>query len=114
MPDLEPLLEGADVVLVHEWTDPELVAALGRKRRMGGRFTLLFHDTHHRGVSAADEIATMPLEGYDAVLALGEGLTQVYRRRRWRRRGFTWHAAADLSLFHPQQQERRQADLVCR
>src|SRR5690606_23789035 len=56
LPDLDPLLEGADVVLVHEWTDPQLVAALGRKRRMGGRFTLLFHDTHHRGVSAAKEI----------------------------------------------------------
>ena len=44
--------EGADVVLVHEWTDPELVAAIGRRRQRGGRFTLLFHDTHHRGVSA--------------------------------------------------------------
>src|SRR5690625_2230282 len=112
MPDLEPLLEGADVVLVHEWTDPELVAALGRKRRMGGRFTLLFHDTHHRGVSAADEIATMALEGYDAVLAFGEVLTEVYRRRGWGRRVFTWHEAADLRLFHPLPEERRQEDLV--
>ena len=30
---------GADLVIVHEWNDPELVAAIGRMRRRGGRFT---------------------------------------------------------------------------
>src|SRR3546814_6455569 len=43
--------DGADVVIVHEWTDPALVSALGRVRRRGSRFILLFHDTHHRAVS---------------------------------------------------------------
>jgi spore maturation protein CgeB len=33
----------ADVVIVHEWTDPAVVAAIGRLRRDGGRFLLLFH-----------------------------------------------------------------------
>ncbi len=41
----EDALEGADVVVVHEWTDPALVARIGRARREGGRFLLLFHDT---------------------------------------------------------------------
>src|SRR5690606_38703191 len=45
--EAEALLDGADAVVVHEWNDPALVAALGRRRRCGGaRFTLLFHDTH--------------------------------------------------------------------
>ena len=39
-------------MLVHEWNEPELVAALGRAAvRTGGRFVLLFHDTHHRAVT---------------------------------------------------------------
>src|SRR4051794_6042770 len=49
--DLDAALARADVVLVHEWTPPELVAAIGRKRADGGRFSLLFHDTHHRAVT---------------------------------------------------------------
>ncbi|RZK77571.1 MAG: glycosyltransferase, partial [Methylobacterium sp.] len=38
----------ADVVIVHEWNDPALAAALGARRKAGARYTLLFHDTHHR------------------------------------------------------------------
>src|SRR6476620_8670479 len=30
----------ADVVIVHEWTEPELVARIGRIRRQGATFTL--------------------------------------------------------------------------
>ena len=45
----------ADLVIVHEWNAPALVAAVGRLRARGARFTLLFHDTHHRAVSAPHE-----------------------------------------------------------
>ena len=48
---IETMVEGADLVLVHEWNAPSLVAQLGRLRARGARFTLLFHDTHHRPVS---------------------------------------------------------------
>ena len=111
-PDLDRLLDGADVVLVHEWTDPALVAAIGRKRHEGGRFTLLFHDTHHRGISAAEEIGALALDGYDGVLAFGEVLSELYRRSGWGRRVFTWHEAADLERFHPLPEEVQEADLV--
>ncbi|MGN6057117.1 MAG: glycosyltransferase, partial [Sphingomicrobium sp.] len=53
---------GADLVIVHEWNDPELVAAVGRVHKRGGRFTLLFHDTHHRAVSAPDEMRAYDLD----------------------------------------------------
>src|SRR6202044_1748216 len=46
LPDVDARLHGADVVLVHEWNDPTLIAAIGARRRQGGRFLLLFHDTH--------------------------------------------------------------------
>ena len=54
-PDLDRLLSGADLVLVHEWSDPSLVHAVGEHRRLVGGYGLLFHDTHHRSVSAPAE-----------------------------------------------------------
>src|SRR3954452_15184540 len=67
----EACLAQADVVIVHEWTDPALVARIGRVRSRSSNFTLLFHDTHHRAVSASGELATLDLSQYDAVLAFG-------------------------------------------
>ena len=99
--DHEAALDGADVVIVHEWTPPELVARIGRLRRDGGGFVLLFHDTHHRGVSEADAIHALPLSDYDAVLAFGEILRSHYQRQGWGRQVFTWHEAADTSVFQP-------------
>ena len=43
--------DGADVVIVHEWNEPALVAGSARCGRRRRAFTLLFHDTHHRAVS---------------------------------------------------------------
>ena len=40
-----------DLVLMHEWNDHALVARVGQHRRAGGRYRLLFHDTHHRAVT---------------------------------------------------------------
>jgi spore maturation protein CgeB len=111
-PDLDALLDGADAVIVHEWTDPALVAAIGRKRRDGGRFTLLFHDTHHRAVSAVSEMAALELEDYDAVLAFGAVLSETYRARGWGQRVFVWHEAADTEVFHPHPDIVADRDLV--
>jgi spore maturation protein CgeB len=110
--DHEAALEWADVVVVHEWTDPGLVARIGLARGQGGRFTLLFHDTHHRAVSAASEIADLTLADYDGVLAFGEALRQRYLAAGWGGNVFTWHEAADDRLFRPHPEIEREHDLV--
>lgn len=110
--DHEEELADADVVIVHEWTDPALVARIGRARREGGRFTLIFHDTHHRSVSAEGEIAALDLSGYDGVLAFGETIRQRYAAAGWGRQVFTWHEAADVDLFHPMPEVDRTGDLI--
>jgi spore maturation protein CgeB len=109
---LDAALDGADLVIVHEWNAPELVAAVGRARVGGGRFTLLFHDTHHRAVSDPDAIRAFDLSGYDGVLAFGEALAEVYRRWGWGRRVFVWHEAADVMLFRPPAEEGARDGLV--
>lgn len=105
-------LEHADLVIVHEWNDPALVAAVGAARIRGGRFTLLFHDTHHRAVSDPDAIHAFDLEGYDGVLAFGEALREVYRKWGWGDRVWTWHEAADIRHFHPPEREGNRSGLV--
>jgi spore maturation protein CgeB len=110
--DHEVAIDDADLVIVHEWTDPALVARLGRARRDGGGFTLLFHDTHHRAVSAEGEIARLALADYDGVLAFGETLRQRYLRAGWGRNVFTWHEAADDTLFHPISEVEKSGDLI--
>jgi spore maturation protein CgeB len=100
-PDLDALLDGADLVIVHEWNEPALVAAIGARRARGGRFALFFHDTHHRAVSAPDQMRAFNLDGYDGVLAFGETLSEVYRGWGWAGRVWTWHEAADTRHFHP-------------
>lgn len=110
--DLNAMLDGPDLVIVHEWTEPELVAAIGRHRVSGGRYTLLFHDTHHRAISAEGDMAGLDLEGYDGVLAFGEVLSETYRRHGWGRRVFTWHEAADTRLFRPHPEIACERDLI--
>ena len=81
-------------------------------RKRGGGFRLLFHDTHHRAVSAPAEMQAFDLSGYDGVLAFGETLAQVYRGWGWAGRVWTWHEAADIRLFHPPEVEADRAGVV--
>lgn len=110
--EIEQDLADADAVVVHEWNEPWLVAWLGRQRHLGARFTLLFHDTHHRAVSDPEAIRAYDLNGYDGVLAFGEALAEVYRRWGWRNRVFVWHEAADTRLFRPPAKAQEREGLV--
>ncbi|WP_377298083.1 glycosyltransferase [Rhizobium sp. SGZ-381] len=110
--DHETAVDGADVVVVHEWTDPALVERIGKARRRGGRFTLIFHDTHHRAVSAAGDIAGLSLGNYDLVLAFGETLRERYLKAGWGEQVFTWHEAADDTIFRPMPEVEKTGDLI--
>ena len=104
--DLDEALEGADLVIAHEWNEPSLIARLGERRRSNGRGDgerrrLLFHDTHHRAVSAPKEMERYDLSGYDGALVFGEVLREIYLRRGWVREAWTWHEAADTRVFAP-------------
>lgn len=99
--DLDTALDGADAVIVHEWNPPGLVARIGRERRDGGNFRLLFHDTHHRSVTAPGEMARYELREYDGVLAFGGAVRRRYLEEGWHDKVFTWHEAADTRVFYP-------------
>jgi spore maturation protein CgeB len=97
---LDQVLDGVDLVIVHEWNDPQLVQRVGRHRSQH-HYLLLFHDTHHRMVSQPREMERYDLTHYDGVLAFGEVLRKLYLERRLVRMAFTWHEAADVRVFSP-------------
>jgi spore maturation protein CgeB len=107
---LERELAGADLVIVHEWNDPEVVnEILARKKRLG--FRALFHDTHHRAYSDASQILRFHLDLFDGVLAFGEAIRKIYVDGFGVARAWTFHEAADVSVFHPMDRP-KQNDVV--
>ena len=110
--DVDAALDQASLVLVHEWTGTDVVRRLGEHRRRSGRYTLLFHDTHHRSVSKPEELAALDLSGYDGVLAFGAVIGERYRAAGWSDRVWTWHEAADVDVFRPHPEIAPERDLV--
>lgn len=108
--DIAGALEGADLILVHEWSSLDLVREIGEKRP--AQSVLLFHDTHHRAVTASKTMAQYDLSKYDGVLAYGKSLKEIYLRNRWARRAWIWHEGADTIQFRPLPKAKEQGDLV--
>jgi len=97
---LEDELRYADVVIIHEWTEPEVAnAILSFKVRYG--FRALLHDTHHRAYTKASELLRFQLHLFDGVLAFGEAIRRIYLENFGMPRTWTFHQAADVTHFHP-------------
>ncbi|HEX4959384.1 MAG TPA: glycosyltransferase [Thermoanaerobaculia bacterium] len=105
--DLDRELSGARLVIVHERNDPALVRRIGRHRREGGAYRLLFYDTHHRSAVRAPDLAD-----FDGVLAAGAALRDLYGKRGWAGRAWTWPEAADVRVFYPRGVENREGEVV--
>jgi len=80
--------------------------------RRSASFRLLFHDTHHRAVTAPEAMRRYDLSDYDGVLAFGTILRELYLERGWAERAWTWHEAADTRVFQPLDHEGARQDLV--
>src|SRR5258708_14554240 len=92
-------LKKADLVIVHEWNAPEIIGEIGSFRKQRPIFRLLFHDTHHRAVTSANSQSRIDLSGYDAVLAYGPSLRDLFLANGWYRNTWSWHVAHDMRAF---------------
>lgn len=110
--DLDQALADADLVLVHEWNDPQLVQQIGQHHQRHPRYRLLFHDTHHRSVSDPKAMAAYDLRYYDGVLAFGRVIRDLYLQNGWAKRAWIWHEAADTQHFQPMASTETVGDLV--
>ncbi|MCW3091582.1 MAG: glycosyltransferase [Ferruginibacter sp.] len=109
--DLEKVLKGADLVIVHEWNEHRLVKCVGEKRSTM-KFKLLFHDTHHRSVTESESMKSYDLSAYDGVLAYGDVIRDIYLKEGWAKHAWTWHEAADTRVFKPMSAGNYEGDLV--
>ena len=110
--ELADVVGDADLIIVHEWNPPDLIAELGRLRARRNGFRLLFHDSHHRAVTDPSSMAAFDLRHFDGVLAFGEVLRQIYRQNSWARNAWTWHEGADTRLFRPLPAVAKKLDLI--
>ncbi|HTF64966.1 MAG TPA: glycosyltransferase [Edaphobacter sp.] len=109
---LDDALNGADIVIAHEWNTPELIGRLSRHRKRHDSYQLFFHDTHHRIITDSDAMARFDLSCFDAVLAYGNVIRDKYVANGWARNAWTWHEAADTRVFRPLQPAQKDGDLV--
>ena len=100
--NLDEALRDADLVLVHEWNEHELVKRIGEHRAKND-YKLLFHDTHHRAVTERESMSRYDLTHYDGVLAFGNVIRDLYLQEGWTSKAWTWHEAADTAVFYPHQ-----------
>lgn len=107
----ESILGEADLVIVHEWNEPNFVAEIG-KIKATYNFKLLFHDTHHRAVSDVESMNKYDFSNYDGALVFGEVINKIYQENNWIDEVWTLHEAADADLFAPSRDEEKEGDLV--
>ncbi|HEX8270572.1 MAG TPA: glycosyltransferase [Flavobacterium sp.] len=110
-PDYDIMLQGADLVIVHEWNEAALVEAIGQRKKEF-EYKLLFHDTHHRAVSEVESMSKYNFTNYDGALVFGEVIKKIYRDKKWIDKVWTWHEAADADLFAPIPDVDKEGDLV--
>ncbi len=108
--DLQSALTGFDVAIVHEWHTPRMIEVLLALRDSLG-LRMLFHDTHHRASSSPEQIRLLQVDRFDGVLAFGEALREIYLRAFEISNVWTFHEAADTSMFFPREHE-KSADLI--
>jgi spore maturation protein CgeB len=110
--DLDEALDRADLVIVHEWNDHDLIVRLGTHRRYHSGYVLLYHDTHHRSVTEPQRLGISNLKDYDGVLAYGQVIRDLYLASGWAQRAWTWHEAADTRVFYPMDAAAKVGDLI--
>ncbi len=101
----EEALCGTDIVVIHEWNEPQVVnTILALKKKF--RFGALFHDTHHRAYTRAGDMLRLRLDLFDGVLAFGDAIRRIYTDGFGIPRAWTFHEAADSDTFFPRSLEK--------
>jgi len=93
-------LREADVVVIHEWNEPQVVNSILELKKKYG-FKALFHDTHHRAYTSPRDIIKFRLDLFDGVLAFGEAIRRIYTDGFGISKAWRFHEAADTEKFRP-------------
>ncbi len=104
-------LRDADIVLVHEWNEPEVASAiLSLQKALRISCAVSRHASSGLHQSRA-RFCGFRCIMFDGVLAFGEPIRRIYLDGFGVPRVWTFHEAADVSHFHPLDAE-RESDLL--
>ncbi|HBG27070.1 MAG: glycosyltransferase [Planctomycetes bacterium GWF2_41_51] len=106
------VLNDMDLVIVHEWNEPQLIRMITQHRKSNTGYKLLFHDTHHRCACQPQHTQNLDISSFDGVLAFGKVLADIYLAKNWNNNVWVWHEAADTNIFKQVNDETRKSDLV--
>jgi hypothetical protein len=98
---LESHLATLDAVVVNEWIDDAIARRIGEHGAARGGPVTLYYDTHHRVVTAADELRAIRLDRYAMVLVLAESVAAAYKSRSLNARTEVFPEAVDDRRFSP-------------
>lgn len=107
--ELDSILSGADLILVHEMNDPEWIERLGLHHLNHKKAVLLFHDTCHQ---SGTKLGKIDLAHYDGVLAYGQTLAELYLNQGVTQNAWAWYEAVDPKLFRPMESLQKDGDLI--
>ncbi len=99
--DLDRALDGADLVIVHEWNDHGLVRRIGEHRRTAqatgcsSTTPTTARSPRRRAWPPTTSRTTTACSPSASVIR------DLYLDRGWAERAWTWHEAADTRVFHP-------------
>lgn len=97
--DLEHCLTRLDAVLVNEWIDDGIARRIGEFGTTNGGLVTLYYDTHHRVVTATEELRTAGVDCYSRILVLAESVERAYVKRSLATRITVFPEAVDEKHF---------------
>lgn len=106
------ILNDMDLVIVHEWNEPQLIKSIVKHRKSNPGYKLLFHDTHHRCACQPRYTQDLNLSAFDGILAFGKVIADIYVANKWNRNVWVWHEAADTNIFKPVPNQEKKSDVV--
>ena len=98
--DVNRILSGADLVLVHAWSEPEVINLIGEHHVYSRSYKSFLIDPRQRP-RCGQRQANPDCRRYDGVLAGGDALRDWYLSTGAARRAWTWHPAVNTSFFRP-------------
>ncbi|MFN6943582.1 MAG: glycosyltransferase [Cytophagaceae bacterium] len=110
--NLEEALHDADLVIVHEKSDPKLISEIGNHRQSND-YKLLFHDSTYRRLVGNEGSFKYSLNNYDGLLAGCNSIKETYLKNGWIQKAWTFHEAIDSRVFYPYYSKEKEGEIVC-
>ncbi|NMC60208.1 MAG: glycosyltransferase [Candidatus Methanofastidiosa archaeon] len=110
--NLGKFLSKLDVVIVNEWTDDKIAKRIGLFGIENNKLVTIYYDTHHRILTATEELQAAGVCFYKKILVLGESVKLSYQRRLNIKNAIVFPEAVDEIMFNKNKKQRHDGSAV--